>query len=46
MFKISNVEYPDGRVISSGVAAINFYKGGYSDKAIIHMEEDEEELPC
>ncbi len=42
--RIANVEYPDGRVISSGVAVINFYKGGYSDKAIIHLEEDEERI--
>ncbi|MDX9786027.1 MAG: type II secretion system protein [Desulfobacterales bacterium] len=34
---VSNIEFPDDRVISTGVAQILFYSKGYSDRAIIHL---------
>ena len=36
-----DVAYPDGETIDSGQADICFYPKGYSDKAIIHMEDDD-----
>ena len=36
-----DVAYPGGETIDSGEADIYFYPKGYSDKAVIHMEDDE-----
>ncbi len=38
-----DVEYPDEEKISAGRADIYFYKKGYSDKAIIHISNDDNE---
>ena len=35
-----DVSYPGGETIDSGQADIYFYPKGYSDKAVIHMEDD------
>ncbi|MEE8541301.1 MAG: type II secretion system protein [Desulfobacterales bacterium] len=40
--KILDVEYPSIGKITSGRADINFYKKGYSDKVLIHLEDDDE----
>lgn len=39
--KIADIEYPLGGKINSGRADINFYKQGYSDKVLIHLQEGE-----
>lgn len=36
--KVLDVEYPDDKKIEVGWADINFYEKGYSDMAIIHIE--------
>lgn len=36
--RIMDVEFPVEGKITSGLAEINFYRGDYSDKAIIHVE--------
>ena len=41
--KLLDVEYPDQEKISVGQADINFNEKGYSDKAIIHLENDDNE---
>jgi len=41
--KLLDVEYPDQEKISVGQADIYFNEKGYSDKAIIHLEKDDEE---
>ena len=41
---ISDVMLADGVVITSGLVDIRFYKKGYSDRAIIHMREGEEQV--
>ena len=41
--KLLDVEYPDEEKISVGRADIYFYKKGYSDKAIIHISNDDNE---
>ncbi|QTA78571.1 Prepilin-type cleavage/methylation N-terminal domain-containing protein [Desulfonema limicola] len=38
---ITGILYPDGDKISFGSAEIRFYKTGYSDKVIIHIEDDD-----
>jgi prepilin-type N-terminal cleavage/methylation domain-containing protein len=38
---IRDVEFPQKGKISSDRATIYFYEGGYSDKAIIHLEDDD-----
>jgi prepilin-type N-terminal cleavage/methylation domain-containing protein len=40
--EVMDVEYPDRGKISSGQADIYFYAKGYSDKALIHMQQDGE----
>ena len=40
---ILDVEYPDEEKISTGQADINFYEKGYSDQAIIHMKNSDDE---
>lgn len=39
--KLADVEFPDKDRVSSGTAAIQFYPGGYSDQALVHVEYDE-----
>lgn len=41
--KLLDVEYPDQEKISAGQADIYFNEKGYSDKAIIHFENDDNE---
>jgi prepilin-type N-terminal cleavage/methylation domain-containing protein len=41
--KLLDVEYPDQERISVGQADIYFNEKGYSDKAIIHLENDDNE---
>jgi hypothetical protein len=41
--KLLDVEYPDQEKISVGQADINFNEKGYSDKAILHLENDDNE---
>ncbi|MBW2603136.1 MAG: prepilin-type N-terminal cleavage/methylation domain-containing protein [Deltaproteobacteria bacterium] len=41
--KLLDVEYPDQEKISVGQADIYFNEKGYSDKAIIHLENDDDE---
>ena len=41
--KLLDVEYPDQQKISVGQADIYFNEKGYSDKAIIHFENDDNE---
>lgn len=40
--KIADIEYPIRGKISSGQAAIMFYKTGYTDKLLIHLQDDAE----
>ena len=42
--EVIDVEFPVGGKISSGRANITFYKAGYSDKALIHIQDDDEQL--
>lgn len=37
---LTDVLYANGEVVDSGEAAIHFYPQGYSDRAIIHLEEE------
>ena len=39
--KITDIEYPMRGKINSGQADIIFYKNGYSDKVLIHLQEGE-----
>ncbi|MDM8550444.1 type II secretion system protein [Desulfobacterales bacterium HSG2] len=41
--RVLDVEYPDKGIISIGAAEICFYKNGYSDKVLIHIEDDDGE---
>ncbi|MDM8515762.1 prepilin-type N-terminal cleavage/methylation domain-containing protein [Desulfobacterales bacterium HSG16] len=40
-FSIIDVEFPNAEKTSADRAEIRFYKGGYSDKALIHVEDDD-----
>ena len=40
--KIADIEYPIRGKINSGVADITFYKTGYTDKLLIHLQDDAE----
>jgi prepilin-type N-terminal cleavage/methylation domain-containing protein len=42
--EIIDVEFPIAGKVSSGRADITFYKSGYSDKAMIHMQDDDEQM--
>ena len=42
--RFTDVEYPLTGKISSGIAIISFYKKGYSDKAIIHIDDEDSEI--
>jgi prepilin-type N-terminal cleavage/methylation domain-containing protein len=37
--RIIDIEFPTKGKINSGQAAINFYKAGYTDKALVHMQD-------
>ena len=39
--RIIDIEYPQKGKIDSGQAEIIFYKAGYTDKALVHMQEDD-----
>ena len=39
--RLIDIEYPDRGKITTGQTEITFYKAGYTDKAYIHMQEDE-----
>lgn len=39
--KIADIEYPIGGKIHAGQTHITFYKNGYSDKALIHLQDGE-----
>ena len=41
-YTISDIEYPGEQTSSSDIAKINFYQKGYCDKAIIHIENDDD----
>ena len=41
--KLLDVEYPDQEKITVGQTDIYFYEKGYSDKAIIHLESEDNE---
>jgi prepilin-type N-terminal cleavage/methylation domain-containing protein len=41
-FNLRDVEFPGDRFVNSGIAQIQFYKTGYSDRAIIHASTDDE----
>jgi general secretion pathway protein H len=38
---LKNVEYPENHIVSTGIAKINFYLKGYSDRAILHLKAGE-----
>jgi hypothetical protein len=42
--RIVDVEYPTRGKIESGIAEITFYKAGYTDKALIHLQEGDTNL--
>jgi prepilin-type N-terminal cleavage/methylation domain-containing protein len=42
--RIIDIEYPQKGKIFSGQAEITFYKAGYTDKALIHMQEGDTSL--
>ncbi len=42
--RFNGVEFPQTDATSGGVAVIAFYKKGYSDKAIIHIEDEDSEI--
>ncbi len=39
--RIIDIEYPQKGKTYSGQAEITFYKAGYTDKALVHMQEDD-----
>lgn len=41
--QIVNIQFPDQEPISTGSAEIRFYPAGFSDRALIHMENDDAE---
>jgi prepilin-type N-terminal cleavage/methylation domain-containing protein len=42
--RIMDVEFPDNKIISFGQTEIFFYPKGYSDQAVIHLENKEEQI--
>ena len=42
--EILDVEYPDADKVSSGLAEIRLYPQGHSDRAIIHLRDEENQL--
>ena len=41
-FRLMDVEFLNNEKITSGIADINFYGQGYSDKALIHIEDKDD----
>jgi prepilin-type N-terminal cleavage/methylation domain-containing protein len=41
--RLIDVEYPQNEIIALGTADIRFYQKGYSDKALIHLENSDSE---
>lgn len=39
-----DVSYPDGETVSSGQVEIRFYSKGYSDRAILHIDDGEDKI--
>ena len=39
-FRLIDVAFPGDRKVSGGTAAITFYPKGYSDRAIVHLADD------
>jgi prepilin-type N-terminal cleavage/methylation domain-containing protein len=42
--RIKDVEFPDNKIISFGQTEIFFYPKGYSDQAVIHLENKEKQI--
>ncbi len=42
--RIRDVEFPDNKIISFGQTEISFYSRGYSDQAVIHLENKGEQI--
>ena len=42
--RVRDVEFPDNKIISSGRTQISFYPKGYSDQAVIHLENKDEKI--
>ena len=42
--EVLDVEYPNAETISAGLAEIGFYPQGYSDRAIIHLKDNDARL--
>ena len=42
--RIMDVEFPDNKIISFGQTEILFYPKGYSDQAVIHLENKERKI--
>jgi prepilin-type N-terminal cleavage/methylation domain-containing protein len=42
--RVLDVEYPNNKIISFGQAKIDFYRKGYSDRAMIHVADVEKRL--
>ena len=42
--RIIDIEYPQKGKIYSGLAEITFYKAGYTDKVLVHMQEGDSYL--
>jgi prepilin-type N-terminal cleavage/methylation domain-containing protein len=42
--KLVDVEYPDGESLSAGRADIKFYKKGYSDRAMLHIDDGQQNI--
>ncbi|MFH0729257.1 MAG: type II secretion system protein [Pseudomonadota bacterium] len=40
-FELTDVEFPEDRIVGTGIVPIHFYPKGYSDRAILHAEENE-----
>jgi general secretion pathway protein H len=43
-FRVVDLQFPDGRIQTSGRAEINFYRSGYADKVLIHVQDEERYL--
>jgi len=42
--RFADVEFPQTGKVNAGIAIISFYKKGYSDKAIIHIDDEDSEI--
>lgn len=41
--RLLDVEFSDSRIVSTGIAQIWFYPKGYSDRAVIHLQADDDQ---